>query len=219
MAWHTNDATPPDTPIWSVGVLVNFGGAKREREKEGEKLVRDGGKLKQRQDTRGLQMNSTTSNNHSRWPRPISLSVTGQADLCSDGYVLCLLPGYHLEDKLKDFLWAINKRWAGLHRNISFSLSVSLLSWGQAAIVFHAAQAVMTHECFTGRWSVGCKFTAYNWFKCINIRGVILCLRMPKNCTEILIMLANTMNTAAQGFVNFQRRLEETISNWRLKAS
>lgn len=66
MAWHTNDATPPDTPIWSVGVLVNFGGAKREREKEGEKLVRDGGKLKQRQDTRGLQMNSTTSNNHSR---------------------------------------------------------------------------------------------------------------------------------------------------------
>lgn len=33
----------------------------------------------------------------------------------------------------------------------SLSLSLSLLSRGQAAIVFHAAQAVMTHECFTGR--------------------------------------------------------------------
>lgn len=35
----------------------------------------------------------------------------------------------------------------------------------------------MTHECFTGRTSVGCKFTAYNWFKCINTRGATLCLR------------------------------------------
>lgn len=24
-AWHTNDTTPPDTPIWSVGILVNLG--------------------------------------------------------------------------------------------------------------------------------------------------------------------------------------------------
>lgn len=34
MAWHTNDATPPDTPIWSVGLLMNTGATEREREKE-----------------------------------------------------------------------------------------------------------------------------------------------------------------------------------------
>ena len=26
-AWHTKDATPPDTPIWSPGIVVNLGGA------------------------------------------------------------------------------------------------------------------------------------------------------------------------------------------------
>lgn len=26
-AWHTKDTTPPDTPIWSVGIFVNLGEA------------------------------------------------------------------------------------------------------------------------------------------------------------------------------------------------
>lgn len=34
---------------------------------------------------------------------------TEPCDLCSAGSVRRSLPGYHLEDKLKDFLWVINK--------------------------------------------------------------------------------------------------------------
>ena len=35
VAWQMKDATPPCTPVWSLGVLKNFGGAE-EREKERE---------------------------------------------------------------------------------------------------------------------------------------------------------------------------------------
>ena len=37
VAWHMKEATPPCTPVWSLGVLRNFGGAEeteRERERE-----------------------------------------------------------------------------------------------------------------------------------------------------------------------------------------
>jgi len=27
-----NEATPPETPVWSTGVLVNFGGAKTNKQ-------------------------------------------------------------------------------------------------------------------------------------------------------------------------------------------
>lgn len=27
VAWHTKEATPPDTPIWSLGSLINLGGS------------------------------------------------------------------------------------------------------------------------------------------------------------------------------------------------
>lgn len=37
VAWHTKETTPPDTPIWSTGTLVNLGGAgDRERQRERE---------------------------------------------------------------------------------------------------------------------------------------------------------------------------------------
>lgn len=32
-AWHTKDATPPWTPFWSSGVLVNLGGAEQRETK------------------------------------------------------------------------------------------------------------------------------------------------------------------------------------------
>lgn len=34
VAWHTKETTPPETPIWSTGTLVNRGGA-RERGRRG----------------------------------------------------------------------------------------------------------------------------------------------------------------------------------------
>lgn len=74
------------------------------------------------------------------WPGPISLSVTGHNDLCSDGRMWCLLPGYHLEGMLKDFLWVINKR-CGQVSEESLSLSLSLPP-GQAILVL---QAALTH--------------------------------------------------------------------------
>ena len=38
VAWHMKEATPPCTPVWSLGVLRNFGGAEeRERERETKK--------------------------------------------------------------------------------------------------------------------------------------------------------------------------------------
>lgn len=30
VAWHTKEATPPCTPVWSVGVRVKRGGSERE---------------------------------------------------------------------------------------------------------------------------------------------------------------------------------------------
>lgn len=70
--------------------------------------------------------------------------MTGRAD--SDSSVLCLLPGYHLEDTLKDFLLVINKRcdWAS-QKHLSPSLPPSLLPPGQATLILQAAQAVVTH--------------------------------------------------------------------------
>lgn len=107
---------------------------------------------------------------------------------------------------LKDFLWVINKRWGWAseeHLSLSVHLSLSLifsqLPLGQTTLVLHAAEAVMTHECFTGRRSVGCKFTAYSWFKCINIRGVILCLHTNTYTvgafhSQMLMILTNSIN-------------------------
>lgn len=157
-AWHTNDATPPDTPIWSVGILVNFGEAVSQREVGREGKNKNTGMKTDSFTPRGHQTNCASSNN----------TLLALPHFTVSDCVLCLLPGYHLEDTLKDFLWVINKRlgWASEEH-------LSLLPPLQATL--HAAQPVMTHECFTGRGSVGCKFTAYNWFKCINTRGVILC--------------------------------------------
>lgn len=33
-AWHTNETTPPETPIWSTGTLVNRGGTRERTDKE-----------------------------------------------------------------------------------------------------------------------------------------------------------------------------------------
>lgn len=34
VAWHTNETTPPETPIWSTGTLVNRGGTVERTDKE-----------------------------------------------------------------------------------------------------------------------------------------------------------------------------------------
>lgn len=34
VAWHTNETTPPETPIWSTGTLVNRGGTGERTDKE-----------------------------------------------------------------------------------------------------------------------------------------------------------------------------------------
>lgn len=34
VAWHTNETTPPETPIWSTGTLVNRGGTAERTDKE-----------------------------------------------------------------------------------------------------------------------------------------------------------------------------------------
>lgn len=33
-AWHTNETTPPETPIWSTGTLVNRGETRERTDKE-----------------------------------------------------------------------------------------------------------------------------------------------------------------------------------------
>lgn len=65
-----------------------------------------------------------------------------------------------------------------LSRSVCPSLppSLVLLPSGQEILKLHAAQAVTRRTRFPGRRGVGCTFTACNWFKCINIRGAILCL-------------------------------------------
>lgn len=35
VAWHTKEATPPDTPIWSLGSLMNLGGSGIRQEERG----------------------------------------------------------------------------------------------------------------------------------------------------------------------------------------
>ncbi len=80
---------------------------------------------------------------------------------------------------------------------LSLSLSLSDSSRAEATLILQAEQTVMTHECFTGRRSVGCAFTAYNWFKCINTGGVILYLYTLTPIADlhlkILMILTDTM--------------------------
>lgn len=40
VAWHTNETTPPETPIWSTGTLVNRGGTAERTDKGGKTLRR-----------------------------------------------------------------------------------------------------------------------------------------------------------------------------------
>lgn len=52
---------------------------------------------------------ATQSGKIPRRPRPAPPTAAECSGLCSVGSTRCSLPGYHLEDKLKDFLWVINK--------------------------------------------------------------------------------------------------------------
>lgn len=37
--WQINDATPPEAPVWSMGVLVNFGGALKKESNKSDSLI------------------------------------------------------------------------------------------------------------------------------------------------------------------------------------
>lgn len=37
--WQINDATPPEAPVWSMGVLVNFGGAIKKESNKSDSLI------------------------------------------------------------------------------------------------------------------------------------------------------------------------------------
>lgn len=37
--WQINDATPPEAPVWSMGVLVNFGGAIKKESNKSDPLI------------------------------------------------------------------------------------------------------------------------------------------------------------------------------------
>ncbi|TNN88376.1 hypothetical protein EYF80_001158 [Liparis tanakae] len=56
VAWHTNEATPPEMPVWSSGVLTKLGTpeegeGERERERERGKVVRGKGGGEMKKDT------------------------------------------------------------------------------------------------------------------------------------------------------------------------
>lgn len=83
-----------------------------------------------------------------------------------------------------------------LQRNISLSLSPLFFCipvlFSTAGRHGAAAQAVMTRARFTGRRGVGWRFTAYNWFKCINTRGVTFIyfiLFVPANAERLQAIL------------------------------
>lgn len=116
--WHSD-------LVW--GNLGELGGgwegeSRRETQGGGEK--RGGGKsTNMKIDTltpRGHQTDSTSSNNPPLTTPHFTVSDWA-AD--SDGGELCLLPGYHLEDMLKDFLWVINKRCGWASQELSLSSS------------------------------------------------------------------------------------------------
>lgn len=57
VAWQTNETTPPETPIWSTGTLVNRGGAE-ERGRQGADREREKGQRKKTDISTNHKMNA-----------------------------------------------------------------------------------------------------------------------------------------------------------------
>ena len=153
------------------------------------------------------------------WPRPASLSEDWSGWLVPlTACVLCLLPGYHLEDVLKDFLWVINKRWGCASEEhlslslclsvcLSVSLSLSPLPPGPATLVLQAAQAVMTQECFTGSGEVLAANSQHIIGLSVLIPEVSFCACTPLQkalLSHILSMLTNAMKPPTLVVLIFQ---------------
>lgn len=159
---------------WILGELGEGGGGERERE----------GVEKRWKRKHENWYPSTRRTSKTDWASSDNPPLTTPHFTVSDwtGWLWwqCLLPGYHLEDTLKDFLWVINKRCGRASvKHLSPSAASSRAGYPHTA----GRGAGCDDTCFTGR-GVGCKFTAYNLFKCTNTRGVI-CTRRGWRCLRM----------------------------------